>query len=528
RSWSAAVDELAGGVERTAEALRAFAGVQRSSRIDPRRAPELTALIEEFRHTGKAGPLHRALAAVHDAPRVLREGLENRAFLTETAPWLDATEAWGRAALGALDMLSAQRAGRGAEAWAARQSLPALVEWANSSVWTGPDPGREVPVELDPVLAEFVEDSLVENTRWLGLAQPAAITNLPLLDGCFPVSHMTDGDPATYFWGAAAPAPGHFAGIDLGRPRPVTCVEVQMGSSDSPDDFIHEGVLEYSCDGATWTEGEAFTGETTVKVDLPAGTVARFVRLRVTKAQDNWVVVREFTVRRGDVLTVSGTPPPTGGSDFALAADEDPGTAYEAAASASAGDAILAELPSARELRKVLVLQPGTETAGGEVQIRTPEGWTTLGPLSGTGFTELPARGIEADAVRLRWAPGSRPPAVSEILPVYAGDAPVSVGFTPSTVALETSDRAVLTAVLTSTRCEDQRLSVRTHPPKGITLTPARGDVPLPRGARAELPLEIRASADAAPGTHHIPVTVHGNHGTPPARATLSVTVWPG
>jgi hyaluronoglucosaminidase len=172
RSWSAGLDELAGGDARTADALHTFAGVQRSSRIDPRPAPELAAQIAEFRSTGRAGPLHRALSDMHEAPGVLRDRLADPVFLAETGPWLAATEAWGRAALVALDMLTAQRAGRGAEAWAARRQLPGLVERAKSFTWTGFDPNRKVPVELDPVLEEFVRQALEENARRLGNPSP--------------------------------------------------------------------------------------------------------------------------------------------------------------------------------------------------------------------------------------------------------------------------------------------------------------------------------------------------------------------
>ncbi|WP_405810056.1 beta-N-acetylglucosaminidase domain-containing protein [Streptomyces sp. NBC_00210] len=169
RSWSAGLDELAGGDARTADALRTFARVQRSSRIDPRPAPELAAQIAQFRPSGRAAPLHRALCATRNAPGLIRERLADPAFLTETAPWLDATEAWGRAALTALDMLSAQQLGNDAEARAAYEALPALVARARSFTWTGTDPRRKVPVELDPVLEEFVRRAVEESTRRHGL-----------------------------------------------------------------------------------------------------------------------------------------------------------------------------------------------------------------------------------------------------------------------------------------------------------------------------------------------------------------------
>ncbi|MGW7364682.1 beta-N-acetylglucosaminidase domain-containing protein [Streptomyces sp. NPDC054841] len=193
RSWAAAISELAGHDPRTVCALRAFAGLSHSSRIDPRPAPELSARLDAFwrewtagrnagraadrsagrtagRTVGRSGPvarLHRALSEIENAPAVLRARLADPVLLAETKPWLDATEAWGRAARTALDMLTAQRAGRGADAWAARQSLSALVTKASSYTWTGLEPDRSHPVELDPVLGEFVERAIAENNRWL-------------------------------------------------------------------------------------------------------------------------------------------------------------------------------------------------------------------------------------------------------------------------------------------------------------------------------------------------------------------------
>ncbi|MGP3923011.1 beta-N-acetylglucosaminidase domain-containing protein [Streptomyces sp. 8N616] len=534
RSWAAGLDEMARGDDRTAAALRAFADVNHSSRLDPRPGPRLSAELARFwpawsaGETAAADRLGRALSEVRDAPVVLRDRLNDPWFLAETKPWLDATRAWGKAAVTALDMLAAQREGDGAEAWASRQALPGLVEKAKSFTWTGLDPNRKVMVEIDRPLEDFVQDALAESDRWLGISEVSPTTNLPPLDGRFPATNMIDGDPETYFWGAAGAQPGHHVGVDLGRVKPVTGVEVRMAKSDSPDDYIHTGVVEYSADGTTWSKGPAFSGDPTVKVDLPSGSTARYVRLRATQAQNNWVVVREFTIHRGDAATVSGSPGPATGGAFARAADENLGTAYEAAGAPAQGDALTAELPSGRPLRTLLVLQPGSTTAGAEVQLRTGTGsaarWTGIGRLSGRGYSELSARDLAATAVRLVWAKGSPAPRVTEIIPAYADAPPADLTLTPLALDLDTGDRKKVTVTVASARAEDQRVTAEADPPEGITVAPHSREVVLPRGARADLTFEVKAAADATTGTHRVPMTVRSKYGK--ATTALSANVW--
>ncbi|ALG10651.1 beta-N-acetylglucosaminidase domain-containing protein [Kibdelosporangium phytohabitans] len=413
RSWAAGLAELAGGNKRTLAALTAFADVNFSSRLDERQAPRLTGDIDRFWKAWSAGNpaaafrLYNALRQVHDAPGVLRETLRDPAFLADTKPWLDATGAWGQAALTALDMLAAQRAGNGELAWARRQALPALVAKARSFVWVGLDPNRTVRVDVDPVVDRFVKDAVADNDRWLGLRASTVTpsSSLPLYDSQFPVDNMVDGDPDTYFWGGAAAQPGTVVGVDLGTVRPVTGVDVLMAKDDRPSDYIQHGVVEYSTDGTTWTTGPVFHTTTEVRVDL--GRVsARFVRLKATRAQPNWVVVREFEVRLGDNPVVSGAPE----GDFPRAADGKPGTAYRATRPPTAGEALTVVLPEARRLDKVVILAD----ARAEVQVRTGDRWATIGRLT-SSYTALAVHGT-TDAIRLEWKTGSPPPVVYEIV----------------------------------------------------------------------------------------------------------------
>jgi hyaluronoglucosaminidase len=165
RSWAASLAELAGGDPTVTAALGAFADVNYASVLDQRGAPALGARIAAFWKAWKAGssagvaPLHAALAALRDAPALLRVRLHDPAFLEETSPWLDAARTWARADLAALDMLVASRAGRQARVDADRRSIPYLVTLAKA--FSDLEEGHSYPVQVGGgVVNTFVTDAL--------------------------------------------------------------------------------------------------------------------------------------------------------------------------------------------------------------------------------------------------------------------------------------------------------------------------------------------------------------------------------
>ena len=373
RSWTAGLRGIAAGEPRTFAALRAFADQNHSSRLDSRSAPRLSEHITRFWRTGRAGDLRPALAEVRDSPAVLRAGLGDPGFLADCAPWLDATAAWGRAAVTALDMLTVQRSGAGERTWSLRQELSAQLAGA-----------RQIPAEVDSAMERFIISAIAENGRWFGLAS-TTVTNLPSFDDRFPITAMTDGEPQTYFWGAASAQPGHHVGIDLGRVRPVSRVDVLMGKGDRPDDYLHAGIVEHSLDGTTWTTGPEFSGTAELHVRLPAGTTARFVRLRATQPQPNWVVVREFSAPAAEV---SGAPE---------IADDNLTTAAR-----PTGGEVVITWP---EGHPVLLLVQGNA----EVRIRRDGRWVRAGKLSPSGYSSLP----KTDGIKLTWRES---PLITEVL----------------------------------------------------------------------------------------------------------------
>jgi hyaluronoglucosaminidase len=319
------------------------------------------------------------------------------------------------------------------------------------------------------------------------------------------IDKMTDGDDSTYYWSSETPGAGDNVGVDLGSVESISSVTIHMGKSGSPNDYVHVGVLEYSLDGVSWRAAGTFLNTPSILATLPAGTQARYVRLRATAGQDYWVVVREFTVGGpgSAALSVTGGPAGTG---LAAAADGNLDTSYRAASAPVAGDALVVTLPVARPLARVGITGSGTAT----VQVGDGTSWRRIGKLQ-PGYTELAAGGSSASQIRLVWQADGPAPTITEVVPWYA-DAPAADLYLSSAALDATAGDPVVVGVgLTATQPGDLPGTVAVAAPSGVTATPSSTALTLKRGAQPLIPVTLRA---AAPGTYSVPVTFAGRSQT--------------
>ncbi|MBT2509354.1 beta-N-acetylglucosaminidase domain-containing protein [Streptomyces sp. ISL-98] len=415
RSWQTAISQYADGDARTEKALRIFSDVNYSSRINAQQAPDLAAHIDRFWQSGDEEELDEALEDLQLSPDVLRERISEREFITESEPWLDAAEAWGVATRAALRLVGEARDGEGADAWKLRQRLPGLVATAKSFTYTDLD-GRRIPVVVgDGVLDKFIEDAAAEHDRLLGVTGSVkGLTSLGTYQGNV-ISRMLDGDDSTYFWSSRAVRAGDHVTVDLRKEREIGEISLAMAKPGSVNDYLRQGVLEYSSDGTSWEQLGAFSGTPTVDATAPAGTKARYVRARATAGQTNWLVVREFSVETLDAA-VSGGPPAATGSSLRAAADGDVGTAYRAARASEPGEALQVALGGVRAVKSVTVLQPEGGAARAAVQVRGEDGaWRTVGQLR-RAYGEFRVGGAPVSDVRLLWAAGTGAPVIAEVV----------------------------------------------------------------------------------------------------------------
>lgn len=127
------------------------------------------------------------------------------------------------------------------------------------------------------------EGTSVAHTVYTDL--PTYQTNEPL--------YAADGDRDTFFWSSAAPKVDDCFTVDLGEVREVTEVHLAMGSQRNKSDIIHSGVIEYSSDGKQYIILCDTDGRDTDCTETFSG---RYVRVRCTEAQSNWVIISSFDV----------------------------------------------------------------------------------------------------------------------------------------------------------------------------------------------------------------------------------------
>jgi hyaluronoglucosaminidase len=497
---------------RTTAALDALAGNSASSVLGQQESAYLQPLLAAFwarqGADGSAAALRAAFSTMAQAPAALA-GLDGGALSGEDGPWLAQLALYGQAGQTAVDMLTAERAGRGSAAWTLQLRLRQLVQQLGASTVTV---GAGV---LDP----FLKQALASWTSWAGLdADPVTATTTmgsALEDD---PSLMVDGDPDTYYWSDNPPQVGDSVGVDLGSVQPVGEVRVTLGGtpgSDAEGDWFQDAVLEYSTGDGSWHTVGGYHDQGSVDAALPPGTRARYVRLRATSAQDDAVAVREFTVTApvpaGQTETVTADGPPAQpGFPASNVVDGSLQTAYRAAAAPRAGDALTVSLGRARPLNQVVVLTDASVRAAGSVQVDEPgRGWVRIGALT-PGYTQLPADPRTAvDRIRLVWAAGDAPPVVYQVVPWYADTPVAGLRLPQQSVDLEAGGTAALTAEVQALGTGSVSGTLRAQLPAAAEGLAARagGPVSLARGGQVTTALEFTAGATTVPGDYSVPVS---------------------
>ncbi|WP_369195597.1 beta-N-acetylglucosaminidase domain-containing protein [Streptomyces djakartensis] len=160
------------------------------------------------------------------------------------------------------------------------------------------------------------------------------------------------------------------------------------------------------------------------------------------------------------------------------------------------GDGRALRFPRPRALTAVTVLtDPGT---AGAVEVHVPgRGWREAGRLDGSGATEVHPPGREdrggrdagrVDAVRVAGAVPSR---VRHLVPWFGDSPAVSLGLARDHVDVETGRTEKLTVRLGSLRPAGTRGRLTVEAPEGVRVRAPRGELDVPRGAAAEVPVEV-------------------------------------
>ena len=166
--------------------------------------------------------------------------------------------------------------------------------------WT--DPGRkdfaDFSTRLQVMLKRYDAAKVKHGTVFIPPAR-AALAGAKVTSslGCYE-NHWPelayDGRADTFFWADRELKVDDHLTVELKSPATGGSITIPTGGPASKNgDALEQGVLEASKDGTSWQNLTAFAdGKATASI--PAGT--RFLRLRVTKAQTNWLIVGEIAI----------------------------------------------------------------------------------------------------------------------------------------------------------------------------------------------------------------------------------------
>ncbi|WP_229890743.1 beta-N-acetylglucosaminidase domain-containing protein [Streptomyces mashuensis] len=193
------------------------------------------------------------------------------------------------------------------------------------------------------------------------------------------------------------------------------------------------------------------------------------------------------------------------------ATDGDPATAV----TPQAGEPLGVRLPAPRPLTVVTLLTAPAPGARGTVEAHDPAGgWQALGPLSDSGWTQVPGNGMKADALRVVWGEGTPPPAVHEFSPWFADTPEADVELTHGDVDAEDGGSpAVVEVRMINRRPATVKEKLEVKAPQGVTVK-APSEVSVARGGVATARIELSVPAGAGARTFSVPVRLAGQERT--------------
>lgn len=287
-SWQRSIRSFGGSA---ADALKVFAENHHSSPLQVKESLALSPLMDQLwtvyesgDPAGAATALMEEFVKVQGAPAQLRSRLNNAGFIAETAAYLNKLELYGEAGAEAVRMLLAQKKGDKPGSAKHRANVERITSQA----------GLIASASLNQVIENFLARAIQENDKWLGVA-PAAITPFTTMGAYqhYRIDSITDADLSTQFWSNSSPRIDDVVGVELDEAQRVGNVQIYMGASQQSNDYVHNGVLEYSLDGVNWTK-IADAGQSIINANV--GKKAKFIRIRVLGTQEYWLQVREFIV----------------------------------------------------------------------------------------------------------------------------------------------------------------------------------------------------------------------------------------
>ncbi|MGW0237794.1 beta-N-acetylglucosaminidase domain-containing protein [Streptomyces sp. NPDC002996] len=304
-SWPRAMAHLAGGDRAATEALLVLGDLEHlaptfgATPWQPQ-APELARHIASFWQTWDEGNRQQALEALHprahaveQAPATIRGGAVEEGFTVDAAPWLDATELWGRAMVTMLDALAARQAGDKA---GSERLLGESEELQRQARAVRVDPPRNSWGSVQPKVGDGVLDAFLvqagvrlqlwdvagggENLAVKGTATASGVEQD--LDRLAP-RHVNDGLMGTRW--ASGYADDEWVQIRLATPARVAAVTLAWENA-----CAKQYTVQTSNDGTHWTTVSTQRPDSCGNdvIRLTADEAVRYVRMQGVQRRTTW------------------------------------------------------------------------------------------------------------------------------------------------------------------------------------------------------------------------------------------------
>ena len=150
---------------------------------------------------------------------------------------------------------------------------------------------QDFPFKIESNKAAF----LIVSPKPLVLKAPAKFSSSlkAYQDNVFEQAFDKDG-ALTYFWSDSELKEGDHFTVDLEKPADAKTVKVVTGCAEHKDDFLHDGILEASEDGTTYTKVADFKDGV---AEAEIGRQVKSIRIKCTKAQTFWLVITDVEVK---------------------------------------------------------------------------------------------------------------------------------------------------------------------------------------------------------------------------------------
>lgn len=240
-----------------------------------------------------------------------RKDCKNEQLVSEISPWLNSLNDTATAGKAALEALFALEKGDLSGAWEGLGTAgEAMGTYNTYPTFSGSGTMAQAGSKR---LVPFVQSAVnAANNQIISFLNPDSTEFTPSFFSVMGGNEQTnnsnsakifDEDETTYGTYQIVQQEDDYFGIDMGKPIPVSSIDILQGKSDSDHDYYHNVALEYSTDQEEWTVLENYENDSAPTHIHKEGLniKARFIRCRLTKAgtsgkPDYHTYIREITI----------------------------------------------------------------------------------------------------------------------------------------------------------------------------------------------------------------------------------------